>query len=264
LSVLALVHSQSDTQDRHALVCRASIARRDPFDRFAGGRRLSPDRPKPNCPSAGTPPSGPVTSWTGPFIGAQVLGSLSNINTTETTAATGARFHQFDTFAGGGGGGLDFGYNWLPWRNNWLVGVIADVNFLSDSGGHVFSTMDNLMASGQMRVGYLTMPGLLCYGQTGVSLARESLRVDFGGPITEQSRVAPGYAIGAGCGMGASCRVAGAFGGCAVVVRRLSAYLVEQRHARHAGRRSIAQFPLAAREQHDHGRLAHPFLNRSL
>jgi opacity protein-like surface antigen len=148
--------------------------------------------------SAGTPPSGPAISWTGAFVGGQVLGSLSTVSTTETTAATGALFHHFDTFTSGGGGGFDFGYNWLPWGNAWLAGVVADINFLSDSGGHVSSTMDNLMASGQMRVGLLATPALLCYGQTGVALARERLNVDFGGPITEQSRIAPGYAIGAG------------------------------------------------------------------
>ncbi len=154
--------------------------------------------PSQTATPEGAPPGRSPISWAGPFVGGQVLGSLSNVNTTESTAATGARFHQCDTFANGGGGGFDFGLNWLPWRNNWLVGVIADINFLSDSGGHVFSTMDNLTASGLIRVGYLTTPELLCYGQTGVSLARESLKVDFGGPITEQSRVAPGYAIGVG------------------------------------------------------------------
>ncbi len=78
------------------------------------------------------------------------------------------------------------------------MGVIADIDFLSDSDGHVFSTTDNLMASGQLRVGILAAPDLLWYGQTGINLARENLKIDFGGPITEQSGVAPGYAIGAG------------------------------------------------------------------
>jgi hypothetical protein len=141
--------------------------------------------------------SGPAISWTGGFVGGQVLGSLSTVNTTETAAATGALFHHFGAFASGAGGG-DFGYNWLPWGDNWLVGVIADINFLSDSGDHVFSMMDNLTASGQLRVGFLAASGLLWYGQAGISLARENLKVDFVGPITEQSRVAPGYAIGAG------------------------------------------------------------------
>ncbi len=65
--------------------------------------------------SAGTPPIGPVISWPGAFVGAQILGSLGDVSTTETTAATGALFHHFDAFASGFGGGLDFGYNWLPW-----------------------------------------------------------------------------------------------------------------------------------------------------
>jgi hypothetical protein len=96
-------------------------------------------------------------------------------------AATGALFHHFDTFASGAGGGLNFGYNWLPWGNKWLAGVVVDIDFLSDSGGHIFETMDNLVASGQMRVGYLMTPSLLCYGQTGVSLARKASRSISGG-----------------------------------------------------------------------------------
>jgi opacity protein-like surface antigen len=148
--------------------------------------------------SADAPPSGPAISWAGAFAGGQVVGSLSTVATSEFTAATGAVFHHFDSFAGGAGGGVDFGYNWLPSQNNWLVGVVADINFLSDSGGRVFTTMDQLTGSGQVRVGFLAAPGLLCYGQTGLAIAKESLKVDFGGPITEQGRVIPGYAIGAG------------------------------------------------------------------
>ena len=83
--------------------------------------------------SAGTPPGGPAISWTGAFVGRQVLGSLSTVSTTETTAATGALFHHFDTFTSGGGDGFDFGYNWLRWGKAWLAGVVADINFLSDS-----------------------------------------------------------------------------------------------------------------------------------
>lgn len=61
---------------------------------------------------------------------------------------TGALFHHFDSSAGGVGGGMNFGYNWLLWGNNWLVGLIANINGRSDSGGHVFATMDNLTISG--------------------------------------------------------------------------------------------------------------------
>ena len=65
--------------------------------------------------SEGAPPSGPAISWAGAFVGGHVLGSLSTVNTTETAATTGALFHHFDAFASGAGGGVDFGYNWLPW-----------------------------------------------------------------------------------------------------------------------------------------------------
>lgn len=149
-------------------------------------------------PSTLEPPSGPQVAWAGAFIGGQAAGSLGIVDTTEFVAATGAVFHHFDSLARGGGGGLDLGYDWLLGGGNWRAGVIADINGLADSSGNVFRTMDNLTASVQLRAGFLAAPALLFYGQTGIAAARESIKVSFGGPITEETRAAPGYAIGAG------------------------------------------------------------------
>jgi hypothetical protein len=162
-------------------VCRASIAGAALLSALLAVGVIPKSALSQTATSAGTPPTGSAIFWAGPFAGAQVLGSLSTVSTTESMAATGALFHHFDTFASGAGGGLNFGYNWLPWGNKWLAGVVVDIDFLSDSGGHVFETMDNLVASGQMRVGYLMTPSLLCYGQTGVSLARKASRSISGG-----------------------------------------------------------------------------------
>ena len=69
-------------------------------------------------------------SWTGPFVGAELAGSLDTVSTAETTAATGAVFHRFDSSGGGVGGGVDLGYNWQPWGDTWLLGGIATLDFL--------------------------------------------------------------------------------------------------------------------------------------
>jgi hypothetical protein len=148
--------------------------------------------------SVGAPPGGPAVSWAGAFVGGQVVGSLSTVGTSEFTVATGTLFHHFDSSASGGGGGVNFGYNWQPWANNWLLGWVFGINGFSDSGGHVFSTMNNLTGSAQFRGGFLAAPALLLYGQTGIAAAKDSIKVNFGGPISQETRLVPGYAIGAG------------------------------------------------------------------
>jgi len=140
----------------------------------------------------------PPTSWAGPFVGGQLVGSLGTVGTSEITAATGTIFHHFDALSGGGGGGGNLGYNWLPWGNNWLVGAIAEIDGLSDSGGHVFRTTNDVAGTAGVRAGLLTSPDLLWYGQTGVAIADEAIKVNFGGPITRRSRTVAGYAFGAG------------------------------------------------------------------
>jgi hypothetical protein len=143
-------------------------------------------------------PNIPETSWAGPFVGGQLVGSLGTVATSEVTVATGTLFHHFDSLAAGGGGGANLGYNWLPWGNSWLVGVIADIDGLSDSGGHVFRTTDNITGTAGVRAGLLTSPDLVWYGQTGVAVTDEKIKVNFGGPITSGSRTAAGYALGTG------------------------------------------------------------------
>jgi len=148
--------------------------------------------------SQSAPPSIPPTSWAGPFVGGQIVGSLGTVGTSEVTTATGALFHHFDSLTGGGGGGVNLGYNWLPWGNSWLVGVVADIGGLSDSGGHVFRTTDDVTGTAGVRIGLFTSPDLLWYGQTGVAVTDENIRVDFGGPITGRSHSGAGYALGSG------------------------------------------------------------------
>lgn len=143
-------------------------------------------------------PSLPATSWAGPFVGGQLVGSLGTVATTEVTTATGAIFHHFNSLAAGAGGGGNLGYNWLPWSNSGLIGVIADINGLSDSGGHVLRTADDVVGTGGVRAGLLASPELLWYGQTGVAITNENIKVDFGGPLTTASRTAAGYALGGG------------------------------------------------------------------
>lgn len=140
----------------------------------------------------------PPTSWAGPFVGGQLVGSLDTVTTSEVTAATGTLFRHFASLAGGGGGGVNLGYNWLPSGNSWLIGVIGDIDGLGNSVGHVLRTTDDVTGTAGVRAGLFTSPDLLWYGQTGVAITNENIKVNFGGPITSASRTGVGYALGGG------------------------------------------------------------------
>lgn len=60
-------------------------------------------------------------------------------------------------------------------------------------------TNDDCAGLLKARIGYLSNPVLLWYGETGFALAQESVTADLGGPATtRQSRTATGYALGGG------------------------------------------------------------------
>jgi outer membrane immunogenic protein len=142
--------------------------------------------------------SGASAQWSGPFVGAELLGSLDSVDTTETTAATGAVFHKFTSSGGGIGGGGDLGYNWQLPESQFVFGALASFDGLSNGAGRVFHTNDDYAGLVEARAGYLLNPVLLWYGETGLALAQENVTASLGGPVTSQSRTATGYALGTG------------------------------------------------------------------
>ncbi len=142
--------------------------------------------------------SGASAQWSGPFVGAELLGSLDSVDTTETTAATGATFHKFTSSGGGIGGGVDLGYNWQLPQSQFVVGALASFDGLSNGAGGVFHTNDDYAGLIEARAGYLLNPVLLWYGETGLALGQENVKANLGGPTTSLSRTATGYALGGG------------------------------------------------------------------
>ena len=144
------------------------------------------------------------TAWTGTFIGGQLVASWSRVSTNEFLAATGVQTNHFDDSGNGFGGGINGGYNWMPWGGNIVTGVVFDANGLSDKVNHTFpggtfigSTV-NFEASADVRAGVLITPSALLYGQTGVSVADQRLQINFGGPITDTTQWTAGYNLGGG------------------------------------------------------------------
>lgn len=143
-------------------------------------------------------------SFQGPFVGVHVVGSFSRVNTFEFFDLTGMRTNAFGDRGSGAGGGINFGWNWQPWTPTTLFGVVVDINGLNDSvrrdfaGGNSISSVVNVTASVQLRGGVLAVPSLLLYGQGGFVVANEELKIDFGGPKTDENQLVPGGTIGFG------------------------------------------------------------------
>jgi hypothetical protein len=160
----------------------------------------------PNCsevPELDTPyQDHPMSN--GAFGGAEFVYSGSGVFTNEDLATTLMQTSALKDSGNGFGGGINFGYNYRPWLNSVVVGVVVDADFLHDRVNHNFaggtfigSTVD-FAASADVRAGVLATRSLLLYGQTGVSVADQRLQISFGGPVTDTSKFTPGINLGGG------------------------------------------------------------------
>jgi opacity protein-like surface antigen len=143
-------------------------------------------------------PLGSVAPWGGPSLGVAAIGGWTNTSVTETQTSNGMVFHAFDTLGSGAGGIAELRYDWPVWNDQALFGAVAEIGYLGDSGGQVFQTTTNLLAGARLRAGLAPMPALLLYGETGVAVSNQSIRINFGGPITRQNLTTPGIALGGG------------------------------------------------------------------
>lgn len=141
--------------------------------------------------------------WAGPFAGVQVVGEWSGVTTSEFNGAGVRTFHSQD-FGSGVGGGVNVGWNWQPWNPSTVVGIVLDANGLNDrvrhdfAGGSYIGSDMNFTGSAQVRGGVLVNPSFLLYAQTGVSVASQQIKIDFGGPETNENRWTAGYTLGFG------------------------------------------------------------------
>jgi len=164
-------------------------------------------RPCKKLHFVGVPPEqkiGYLGRPTGPFMGAQFVGSSSQVGTTEFFAMTGEQTNHFNDTGSGFGGGINGGYNWMPWGGNIVTGLVFDANFLNDkvnhtlAGGASIGSTVNIEASADLRAGVLVMPSTLLSVQAGVSVADQRLQMNFGGPITDITQWTAGYNLGGG------------------------------------------------------------------
>jgi hypothetical protein len=134
----------------------------------------------------------------------QLVSSWSAVRTSEYFATTATLTNRLNDSGSGFGGGINAGYNWQPWGEDSLLGIVFDANLLHDQARHDFAggayigATTDWTASAQVRAGFSATPWLLLYGQTGLSVAGQKLQIDFGGPETNQSKSTPGWTVGGG------------------------------------------------------------------
>lgn len=136
-----------------------------------------PPAPAPIIPSA------PVSTWAGPYLGAQIgYGFHGRVSGAGTTAET-----------KGWMGGVFGGYNFQD--GQLVYGVEGDINYSDIKGSSAaFGSRTTVDGSVRGRIGAAVTEDILVYGTAGV--AAENQRITVGG--AEQSRGLIGYTVGAG------------------------------------------------------------------
>ncbi len=184
--------------DRRGVVTRPAVAPPG-FTRFGE----APPTRQPMEPMRFAGDSG---FWQGGFVGAHILGSWSGVQTREDNAATNARNNTFNDSGNGFGGGVNAGFNWRPMGSAFVFGVLADANFLNDnvrrsfpgSGGLFIDSTITFTGNALARAGVLVLPDVLVFGETGVALANQNLRINVGAAPTNGNMLTTGFTLGGG------------------------------------------------------------------
>lgn len=145
----------------------------------------------------------PYYRWDGFYVGAQVVGQTSSVNTIEYLHLTSFESNFINNTNGSPGGGVNLGYNWRPFQHG-VVGVQVQLNGMHDSemqffsGGESIGSSIDFTGSLFLNGGYLVTPRLQVYGQIGATFADQDLHIKFSGPTTDVTKLTPGITAGFG------------------------------------------------------------------
>jgi len=111
----------------------------------------------------------PVQNWTGPYVGLNLGGAVSNIDTTATARGltTTAKGHLSGVIGGG-----QIGYNYQ--LSNWVFGLETDFQGSSQRANTTtmnFTETDSMpwFGTARGRIGYTPIPGWLAYATGGLA-----------------------------------------------------------------------------------------------
>ncbi len=161
-----------------------------------------------DMPLKAAPPAAPAYNWTGCYIGGNVGGGWTRVDTSrfsqDTTGVSFADYGREDDkgFLGGGQAGCDFQ------TTNLVFGIQGTFDFGNINGSHALPAFPNMSETNSLkaaytatgRIGYLWTPSFLTYGKAGMSWMQNRNQVfQPNGALAESaSYTLPGMVAGAG------------------------------------------------------------------
>ncbi|MBX9776947.1 MAG: tail fiber domain-containing protein [Xanthobacteraceae bacterium] len=152
-------------------------------------------------------------AFKGPFVGFQVATNHGSLDLTERLAATGTVTNRLAASGFRGRVGFNAGYGFGgdslragPGDGSVRIMPFLSAEFSNETVRHTFSngafigTKTNWVATVGARVGFVAAPATLIYGVGGVSVINQDLEINFGGPVTPESRTRAGASVGLGFG----------------------------------------------------------------
>jgi hypothetical protein len=164
-------------------------------------QRAELEEQKRKCEDACKPKQ---TSWTGTYIGGELVKNSGWVHSTERLAATGLVTNQFSDSADPVGGGFLIGYRFAPLASNIVVSPFASFDFMNAPVNHTFiggsylGTTAKFMGTFGVKAGPQVGAGVWIYGIGGLSVMNETLNVNFIPISSSQSAWVAGGTAGVG------------------------------------------------------------------
>ena len=122
----------------------------------------------------------------------------------ERLAATDALTNKLNSSGGAFGGGLVAGYNFVMTGNiaagpyvSWDI-YNQKINHDFPGGSFIIGSTTHWIAEVGLKAAYAVSGSTAVYGLAGASFLNEDLRINFGGPVTNESRTHVGITVGGG------------------------------------------------------------------
>jgi hypothetical protein len=137
------------------------------------------------------------------FLGLQLSGDTRSLTIAEYLALTGAQTNNFDKSGTGIGLGFKFGYTFK--MSDYRVSPFISVDIPGQqtlaqtfAGGTYINSKVNWTSTLGANFGVMVVPSTQLYGILVLSLMNQKTEINFGGPISSDTKTVPGLTVGGG------------------------------------------------------------------
>ena len=145
-----------------------------------------------------------LSNFSGFYVGAEFMGNWGKLGITEMDRFNNAVTNQFDRSGKRDGFGFQFGYKFAPWNNGVTVNPFVSTDFFDQTIRQSFpnttylGTATNWALTTGVKIGYDVRPDVNIYSLGGATFLNQKAEINFGGPITSETKTVPGLALGIG------------------------------------------------------------------